>query len=92
MASVETGKLWGGQKLGAYLATAALIGWMVAMITIQFVQAHQHGYGSGFGDGGRVPPAVVQMYGTDDPQELVQKTMGEGTQAQHNPFEGGWTR
>lgn len=98
MVSVETdedwvGKQpWGGQKLGAYLVAFALIGWMIAMPTIELFQAHHHGYGSGIGDGGRIPPAVVQMYGNVDRDTLVQITMAKPTWERHNPFEGGWTR
>jgi hypothetical protein len=70
-------RIWNSRQLGVYLMTFALIGWVVTQITIQFLQAAHFGYGSGIGDGGRVPPAIVEHYGTDDPQELVDKTIGD---------------
>jgi hypothetical protein len=92
MTSREIAGWWGSKKLGAYLLAAALIGWMIATPTIEFSLAHHHGYGSGFGDGGRIPPEVVRMYGTDDRARLVKETMGTGTAERHNPFEGSWAR
>jgi hypothetical protein len=92
MGSDETDAAWGGKKLGAYLLATALIGWMITTPTIEFSLAHYHGFGSGFGDGGRIPPEVVRMYGTDDRATLVKETMGTGTADRHNPFEGSWAR
>jgi hypothetical protein len=92
MGSDNVSQAWGGKKLGAYLLAAALIGWMIATPTIEFLLAHHHGYGSGFGDGGRIPPEVIRMYGTDDRATLVKETMGTGSADRHNPFEGSWAR
>lgn len=51
------------RKSGFYLMTFFLVGWIVVTLSIQFYQGHVLGYGTGFGDGGRVPPAVAQRAG-----------------------------
>ena len=69
-----------GRKLGAILLLTFAVGWFVTMVTLQFVQAGRHGYGSGFGDGGRVPPAVVQQVGgRSDPEFVTAATNRPGS-------------
>ncbi|MGH9036937.1 MAG: hypothetical protein ACRD0O_14335 [Acidimicrobiia bacterium] len=78
--SVGSLRLPGGRRLGTRLMLAFTVGWFLTMITLQFVQASQHGYGSGFGDGGRVPPEVVEQVGVgDDVEALVQTTSRPGS-------------
>jgi hypothetical protein len=48
------------RRLAVYLVTAITAGWMLFMISFQFWQASEHGYGSGFGDGGHVPSEIVE--------------------------------
>ena len=48
------------RRSGFYLLSAVLFLWLAAMVSIQFYQGAQVGYGTGLGDGGRVPPAVVR--------------------------------
>ena len=44
------------------------------MLSIQFYQGVQRGFGTGFGDGGHVPIAVAQQVGSSDPKVVVAAT------------------
>jgi hypothetical protein len=51
------------RKTGFYLMLFFLVSWIVVTLGIQFYQGYALGYGTGFGDGGRVPPEIVQKAG-----------------------------
>lgn len=52
------------------------IAWITTMLSIQFYQASLHGYGSGFGDGKRMPPELVERVGAgNDVAAVVKATM-----------------
>jgi hypothetical protein len=56
-----------GRRDGEWVAVALLLlflcGWIATMLTIQFVQVAQNGYGSGVGDGNHVPTSIVSQIG-----------------------------
>jgi uncharacterized BrkB/YihY/UPF0761 family membrane protein len=54
------------RKLGTYLMLFFMVGWIVSMIGMQMTIGVKKGFGTGFGDGGRVPPDIVQMVGVGD--------------------------
>jgi len=39
------------RKVFAYLFTALFLGWVLTMMTINYIQAFERGYGTGIGDG-----------------------------------------
>lgn len=51
------------RKVGTYLMLLFMIAWIVSMIGIQMAIGIQKGFGTGFGDGGRVPPDIVAKAG-----------------------------
>ena len=52
------------------------IAWITTMLSIQFYQAASYGYGSGFGDGKRMPPELVERVGAgNDVGAVVKATM-----------------
>ena len=51
------------RKVGTYLMLVFMIGWIVSMLGIEFALGVQKGFGTGFGDGGRVPPDIVAAVG-----------------------------
>jgi hypothetical protein len=51
------------EKLAVILLTTFLLGWMAICLTIQFWQAHHHGYGSGITNRGHLPDEVVERFG-----------------------------
>lgn len=61
------------RKLASYILFALCVGWITTMLVIQFSQAVHHGYGSGFGDGKRLPPAVVEQLGVPNDVAAVVK-------------------
>ena len=65
------------QRLGVYLVTTITVGWLVLMVSLQFVQAARHGYGSGFGDGGRIPPAIVRQAGVGVDRQAIADVLNE---------------
>ncbi|MGE4427423.1 MAG: hypothetical protein AB7G37_13305 [Solirubrobacteraceae bacterium] len=52
-----------GPRLGVTLMLTLLIGWAMVTITTQFIQAANHGYGSGFGDGGHLSQKLAERPG-----------------------------
>lgn len=52
------------RKAGAYLMAFFMVGWCLTMISLQFYTAYKLGYGSGFGDGFRLPPELAAKYGS----------------------------
>lgn len=54
------------RKVGTYLMLAFMVGWIVSMVGIQMAIGVQKGFGTGFGDGGRVPADIVERVGVGD--------------------------
>ena len=51
------------EKLAVVLLTTFLLGWMAICLSIQFWQAHHHGYGSGLTNRHHLPDSVVERFG-----------------------------
>lgn len=51
------------RKVGAYLMLFFMVGWIFSMVGMQMYIGVQKGFGTGFGDGGRVPPDIVAIAG-----------------------------
>lgn len=63
------------RKVGTYLMLAFMVGWIVSMVGIQMAIGVKKGFGTGFGDGGRVPADIVQTVGVGDkPADVVAAT------------------
>ena len=54
------------RKVGTYLMLFFMIAWIASQIGMQFYIGVQRGYGTGFGDGGRVPPDIVAKVGVGE--------------------------
>lgn len=51
------------RKFGTFLMLFFMVAWIVSQIGMQMYIGVQRGYGTGFGDGGRVPPDIVAKVG-----------------------------
>jgi hypothetical protein len=56
------------RKKGAYAFIAMVVAWLATIFTVQMVQAHQSGYGTGFGDG-KLKPSLLTPGGPFYPEE-----------------------
>ena len=63
MSAGIAGKQVRRRKVGTYLMLAFMVGWIVSMMGIEFAMGVQKGFGTGFGDGGRVPSDIVARVG-----------------------------
>ena len=71
MATGPDSKQIRSRKVGTYLMLFFMIGWIVSQIGMQLAIGFQRGYGTGFGDGGRVPPDIVAKAGVGDKAAAV---------------------
>ena len=62
-----------GERVGIYLLITILIGWIIAMLAIQFVLVAQHGYGLAWTNKPHVPAAIVKQIGVGDNIKAMQK-------------------
>jgi hypothetical protein len=60
-----------GERMAIHLMIGFLAVWLLTMITIQFVMAAQHGYGSGFGTQRRVPPELAAKAGVGNDMKKI---------------------
>lgn len=51
------------RKFGTFLMLFFMVAWIVSQIGMQLYIGFDRGYGTGFGDGGRVPPDIVAKVG-----------------------------
>jgi hypothetical protein len=58
--------LFKGQQLGVTLMVIMLFGWITVTLGTQFLQASNHGFGSGFGDGRQLDPSLQHRQGVSD--------------------------
>lgn len=61
------------RKLASRVLFGICIAWITVMLVVQFSQAIHHGYGSGFGDGKRLPPELVERLGVPNDVAAVVK-------------------
>lgn len=61
------------RKLASRVLFGLCVAWITTMLVVQFSQAIHHGYGSGFGDGKRLPPEVVERLGVPNDVAAVVK-------------------
>lgn len=59
------------RRVGTYLMLMFTVGWIVTTVSIQFYQGFSRGYGTGFGDGGRVPPEFIRGAEAENESNLV---------------------
>ncbi len=64
------------EKLAVVLLTAFLFGWIGVSLTVQALQIHQQGYGSGITNRQHLPDQIRDRYGVDG-ATTPQKLMGE---------------
>jgi hypothetical protein len=67
------------EKRAISLLIFFLVAWIATIITVQVVQIHQNGYGSGFGDGGHVPPSVLRQLDVPNGQNLTKEQLMKAT-------------
>lgn len=72
------------RKVAAYMMLGFMVTWIAAMLVLELTIGFQKGYGTGFGDGLRVPPDVVAAAGVgSDVAAIVAATS-------HNVGNNGW--
>jgi hypothetical protein len=65
------------EKLALRVMTSFLVGWIVVSLVITGFQIHHQGYGSGIGDGNRLPEQVRYEFHRQDlttPRQLMDAT------------------
>jgi hypothetical protein len=67
------------EKRAIVLLAGFLITWILTIIAIQVVQIQQNGYGSGFGDGGHIPPSVVTRLDVPNGPGLTREQLMKAT-------------
>lgn len=69
------------RRTGVRLMFGFLASWVLIQWSVQFYQGNfYYGFGGGWHDGGVLPPAVVEKYGTKDPVEAARRTMNKNTE------------
>ena len=63
------------RKTAAYLMQAFLVLWIGTTLVIQFGIGFERGYGTGFGDGGRMPPEIVERAGYGDGESVLPEVL-----------------
>jgi heme A synthase len=58
-----------------------LVGWGVTIVTIEFVQAGVHGYGTGFSNDGYLPKSLLQLPQVRDNPRAIRAIKTENQQA-----------
>lgn len=76
MAEMQSNSRARQRALASRVLFGLCVAWITTMVSIQFYQASVHGYGSGFGDGKRMPPELVERVGAgNDVAAVVKATM-----------------
>lgn len=65
------------EKLAVILLTTFLFGWIAVSFTVQALQIHDQGYGSGIVNRGHLPDQIRERYGAPagtTPKQLMDET------------------